>query len=290
MATRLVWMLAAACAVPTVAVLRARGDAALAGPSGWAQALAVGAGLALVAAAAATHDDGTLRRAMLAAGGAAWLAAEWASPGAPGAVLFTAGLVAAGAAVPLVLGATLAGAGAVRAPAVAAVLLAAAGAALRGPVAALAADPRDAGCPDCPRDLLAIASRPDLAESLARLGAWLALAACAAAILALLVGMVRSSPTVRRRLIAVAAPATAFAAATGTELWLSLRGAWPRPESAARISRRPRRLRHWPSARALGRCCCAAPAAPSRSPRPRSRPRAATRWRARSLRSSATGR
>src|SRR5215471_7410124 len=40
---------------------------------------------------------------LLAAAGAAWLAAEWADPAAPGAVLFTVGLVTFLAPLPLVL-------------------------------------------------------------------------------------------------------------------------------------------------------------------------------------------
>jgi signal transduction histidine kinase len=225
----LAWALAGACAVPTVVVLRAGGDVALAGASPWAQALVVGAGLAVVAAAAAAQDDRSVRRRMLAAGGAAWLAAEWANPATPGAALFTAGWIATGLALPLVLGATLAGAGAVRALAAGALVLAAGGAVLQGPARAFAADPRAAGCPDCPADLLAIASRPDLAEQLGRLGAWLALGACGAAFLALALGVLRSSPAARRRLSAIAAPTSAFAAASGAELWLTLRGGLAAP-------------------------------------------------------------
>src|SRR6266540_3652863 len=99
----LVWTLAGACAIPTVVVLGAGGDVALAGPSRWSQALAVGAGLALVAAAAAAQDDWSVGRGMLAAAGSAWLAAEWANPAAPGALVFSAGLIATGLTLPLVL-------------------------------------------------------------------------------------------------------------------------------------------------------------------------------------------
>jgi signal transduction histidine kinase len=225
----LVLTLAGACAIPTVVVLGAGGDVALAGPSRWSQALAVGAGLALVAAAAAAQDDRSVGRGMLAAAGSAWLAAEWANPAAPGALVFSAGLIATGLTLPLVLAATRAGAGAVRGLAAGALVLAAGGAALQGPMAALAADPRDAGCPDCPPNLLAIASDPDLAERLWRLGAWLSLIACAAALPALAMGLLRSSPAARRRLIALAAPTAALAAASGIELWLELHGGLAAP-------------------------------------------------------------
>ncbi len=223
MAHRLAWMLAAAAAAPTVVVMRERGDVALAGPSLWAQALALGAGLVLVVAAAASRDDRAIRRWMLAAGGAAWLAAEWANPGAPGALAFTVGLMATGLALPLVLGAVLSSMAAGRRLGVAALGIAAGGAALQGPLAALAADPRGAGCTDCPPNLLALAARPELAERLGDLGAWLAVGACAIALMALLRGLWLPSPVARRRHGPVAGAVGVFAAATATELWLSLR-------------------------------------------------------------------
>ena len=286
----LAWTLAGACAVPTVVVLRAGGDVALAGASPWAQALVVGAGLAVVAAAAAAQDDRSVRRGMLAAGAAAWLAAEWANPAAPGAALFTAGWIATGLALPLVLGATLAGAGAVRALAAGALVLAAGGAVLQGPARAFAADPRAAGCPDCPADLLAIASQAGARRAawaprcLARSGA------CAAAFCALALGVLRSSPAARRRLSAIAAPTSAFAAASGAELWLTLRGGLAAPGV---------RTAHLLVAVALIALALSTRVRPlllrrarrtSRPPRPRSGTRTATRWPPRSPRSSAMDR
>src|SRR4051795_6059734 len=104
MPRRLACALAAACALPTIAILRAGGDVALAGPSAIAQALTVGAGLALAIAAA--FGGAPVRPTLLAAAAAAWLAAEWANPEAPGALLFTTGLIATGLALPLLLAAT----------------------------------------------------------------------------------------------------------------------------------------------------------------------------------------
>src|SRR4051794_32837087 len=142
--------LAAACAVPTIAILRSGGDVSLPGPSPLAQALTVGAGLSLSLAAAWAFSP--VRPRLVAAAAAAWLAALWANPEAPGALLFTAGLAATGLALPLLLAATL--------PARRQALLAVPGALALGPLAALVADPRDSGCTGCPPDLLALGSDP----------------------------------------------------------------------------------------------------------------------------------
>src|SRR4051794_1237824 len=176
----LVCALAAGFAAPAIVVLRSRGDVSLAGPSVAAEALSVGAGLALVLAAASARDARVVRPRLLAAAGAAWLAAEWASPGAPGALVFTAGLAATGLALPLVLAATLPLAP--RRAAAATLVAAGVGGLLQGVLPAVAADPRAVGCSDCPRDLLAAGADPELADRFARAGAWLSIAACAAAV------------------------------------------------------------------------------------------------------------
>ena len=217
----LVCALAAGCAWPTIVVLQARGDAALAGPSAAAQALSVGAGLALVLAAASVRGLRAVRPRLLAAAGGAWLAAEWASPAAPGALLFTAGLVATGLALPFVLAATLPLVP--RAAAAATLAAAAAGGLLQGVAPAIAADPRTVGCSDCPRDLLAAGADPDRADRLARAGAWLSIAVCAAAIAIVVVAALRAAPAARRLALPVTVPAAAFAAATAAGLWIVLR-------------------------------------------------------------------
>ena len=219
----LVCVLAAGCAWPTLSVLRSRGDFALAGPAPVAHVLAVGAGLLLVLAAADTRTVPAIRPRLLAAAGAAWLAAEWASPAAPGALVFTAGLVATGLTLPLVLAATLPVAGDVRWAMVGTLAISAGGALLQGPLAALAADPRELGCSGCPPNLLAIAANPELADRLGRAGAWLSLAACAGAMAIVALGALRATPAARRLALPVAIPVAAFAAATATGLWLVLR-------------------------------------------------------------------
>ncbi len=205
MALRLAWLLAV---IPTLVVLRERGDAALAGPSIAAQALAVGAGVALIVAAAVAPAGRIPRRGLLAAAGSAWLATEWANPGAPGALIFTAGLVATGLALALVLAASRAGR--------VAVALAVLGALLQGLVATLAGGAGMQGCFDCPHDLLALGSDPAPAT---RIGEWASLAACAAALATLPFALARSPRHERVLLAGVAA----FAVATGAELAIALR-------------------------------------------------------------------
>jgi len=218
----------------TANVLRLRGEVSLAGPSVAAQVLDVVAGAALIMAGAA-HGRGR-GRWLLPAAGAAWLAAEWANPGAPGAVVFTVGLVAFLAPLPLVLASRwrrplgegrlapapsrwrqpLMGAG----PAVllaTAVLLGLAGAVLGGPLAAAAASPRDAACTDCPQDLIAVAHNVALSTRLARLGGLFAIGAALAAVAWLAVTLASTHRQPRRWLSspegAAGAAAAAFAAA-----------------------------------------------------------------------------
>src|SRR4051794_32819504 len=196
--------LAAACALPTIAILRVGGDVALAGESPFAHVLTVGAGLALALAAAFSRAP--VRPRWLAAAAAAWPAAEWANPEAPGALLFSAGLVATGLTLPLVLAATL--------PAIRWAAVAGAGWLALGPLTALAVDPRDSGCTGCPANLLAIGSDPELAERLERIGIWLSIIGAAVAVAVLSVAALRATPAARRVALPVTIPAAAFAGVT----------------------------------------------------------------------------
>jgi signal transduction histidine kinase len=234
---------AAVLAGVTANVLRLRGEVSLAGPSVAGQVLDVAAGAALILAAAA----GGRGRWLLAAAGAAWLAAEWANPAVPGAVLFTVGLVVFLAPLPLVLasrwrqpladGGPLVQAGRWQRPFLGggpgvllatAVLLGAVAAVLTGPLVSAAASPRDAGCTDCPRDLIAVAHDMALGTGLARLGGLIAIGAAlsAAAWLAMTLARIRAQP--RRWLtspegVAVVA-STAFAVAVAAGLGVTLPG------------------------------------------------------------------
>ena len=218
-------VVAAVLAGVTANVLRLRGEVSLAGPLVAAQALDVAAGSALIIAGAA----GGRGRWLLAAAGSAWLAAEWANPAAPGAVLFTMGLVAFLAPLPLVLASRWRHPSVDSGPAVllaTAVLLSAAAAVLTGPLVSAAASPRDAGCTDCPRDLIAVAHDAALGTGLTRLGGLIAIGAALSAIAWLAVTLARSHTQPRRWLpptegvtgIAVTAFAVAVAAGEGVTL------------------------------------------------------------------------
>jgi signal transduction histidine kinase len=226
----------------TVNVLRLRGEVSLAGPSVAAQVLDVAAGprssLPVPRPAAAKW--------LLPAAGTTWLAAEWANPAAPGAVLFTVGLVAFLAPLPLVLAsrwrhplpdggpAVLAsrwqrlllgkGPGVLLATAV---LLGVAAAVLTGPLAAAVASPRDAGCTDCPRDLIAVAHDGALSTALARLGGLIAIGAALSAVAWLAVNLAGNRTQPRRWTspegVADIA-ATAFAVAVAAGLGVTLPG------------------------------------------------------------------
>jgi signal transduction histidine kinase len=215
--------LAAVCVVPTIVVLRARGDVALAGPAPAAGVLSVAAGVLLVVVAALARRAGEIQPRLFAAAGAAWLAAEWVNPGAPGALIFTAGLVATGLALPLVLAAALHGARVGHGNRLAGAAVGAAAAAwlLQGPLVALVVDPRPAGCTDCPHDLLAVGST---ALPLDRIGAWAVLVACCGAVAVSAVGARHAWEAGRPGVVAVVLPGAAFSAATGVGIWIALRG------------------------------------------------------------------
>ena len=258
----------------TANVLRLRGEVSLAGPSVSAQVLDIAAGAALILAAAATGRG----KWLLAAAGVAWLAAEWANPAAPGAVLFTVGLVAFLAPLPLVLASrwrqplpggqaglpgrwrqplassvpagpasrsrqSLAGSqptalvsrwrrrfpgGGPGVLLATAVLLGAVAAVLTGPLVSAAASPSDAGCTDCPRDLIAVAHDTALATGVARLGGLIAVGAALAAAAWLAVSLARTRAQPRTWLVSpegmAAVAATAFAVAVAGGLAVTLPG------------------------------------------------------------------
>ena len=108
-----------------------------------------------------------------------------------------------------------------------AVLLALAAAVIGGPLAAAAASPRDAGCTDCARDLIAVGHDVGLNALLARLGGQFAVAAGLIAVAWLAASMVRAR---RRRALspssdfAADATAAAVAAAVAAAAAVMLRG------------------------------------------------------------------
>jgi signal transduction histidine kinase len=160
-------------AVAVAALGLAAADAALrapafslAGDSLARVALGVAAGWVLVAAGVATRSGG----ALLAAAGAAWLAAGLGTPGARWAPLFTLGLVAVAAAPALIGHALLALAGGeLRRPLDRAVVgLLYTSAVLVGLLPSLVFDA--AGCGSCPANLLHLADGPDVSHASIRIG------------------------------------------------------------------------------------------------------------------------
>ena len=114
------------------------------------------------------------RARCLIAAAAAWLIAEWNNPGAPGAVVFTLGLVLSEASAPLVAHALLVhGHGRLRGRAqLTAVTAAYAGLLVVGGLGAtLVSDPGAQGCATCPPNLLRLADAPVARRRPAALGA-----------------------------------------------------------------------------------------------------------------------
>ena len=213
----------------TVNVLRLRGDVSLAGPSVPAAVLEVAAGIALLVAAGVAYRGE--RRWLLAAAGAAWLSAEWASPAAPGAAALTVGLIVVLAPLPLVLASRMTqlrdGTRVELAFASLALVLAAAAALLAGPAAAAAAAPRDGGCADCAADLVAVRHDVALSSLLAERGEQLSIAAGVMAAAWLAARISRTRPRLAISVqpeIAADGAAVAFAAAVAAGSAASLLG------------------------------------------------------------------
>ena len=210
--------LGAAVVAAGAALALARGEPAYApaGPAAVAEAISLVAGAALVAAALLARDPVRGGNALLLGGGVAWLLAPWAVPNAGSALLFTAGLLAAWLAVPLAVAGALPRIAPSRPARALAGALIVAGA-VAGPLAALVQQPRDAGCVECPRNLVAPADSPAIADALAIAGSWGMLAAAAALAATLAVRLATATGPARRRagplaaavLVALAAVAAA---------------------------------------------------------------------------------
>jgi signal transduction histidine kinase len=192
----------AAVAAVTVLVVRREPDWSLAGADPAAVAVQVLAAFALVAAGIVLRRGPESRSGtLLIAAAAAWLIAEWNNPGAPGAAVFTAGLVLGEACAAVVAHALLVhGHGQLRGRA----QLAVAGAAYAGLLvigglgATLASDPGAHGCAGCPGNLLRLADGPTIAADLQRWGLLLGIVALALASALLAHSLWRAS-TARRR-------------------------------------------------------------------------------------------
>ena len=134
--------------------------------------LAVAAALAAAGVAAWLRRPRSATGPLLLCASVTWSAAQLATPAAPSAVLFTAGL-ALGAATPAAI--ALAFVPDRRAGAA----LAVASAGLLGVLSALVFDPPANDCTSCPRNLLLVRGSEGLFEALQRAGLWLGLGAIA---------------------------------------------------------------------------------------------------------------
>jgi len=200
---------AAAAAVAGLALARDEPAFSPAGPWPVAEAASLAAGALLIVAALLARGPLRGGTGLLVAAGATWLLAPWAVPNAGSAPVFTAGLLVTGLALPFAVAGAVRAAAPPRAAAglAGAVLVAAA---VAGPLAYVFEQPHDAGCAECPRNLLALASSPGTAEALARAGAWAMIASAGALAVALAAQLMTGTGPARRR----AAPMIAALLAT----------------------------------------------------------------------------
>ena len=206
-----------ALGVTALAVVRGAPESSLAGPSAGAALALVAVGWALVACGVTAWARRPTSRfgPLLAAAGGAWFVAELNNPGAGSSLLFTLGLLGYAACPAVVAQAALAYPGG-RVPgrlARAGLALAYAGTLLAlGLLPALTFDPGAQGCVDCPDNLLAITSAPDVVEAAGRAGLVLGLAWAPTLAVLALVEVARSSPAARRLRAPVLLPAAAYLA------------------------------------------------------------------------------
>jgi signal transduction histidine kinase len=205
----------AGAALVTVAVVRQEPGWSLVGESGWRLAIELLAALALAAAGVVVQVRGPDPRSgtLLSVVAAAWLTAEWNSPGALGPLVFTTGLLV-GALAPAVVAHALLAHGRGRltdAPerlAVAGAYLSSA--LLLGLASTALFDPRAQGCSSCPANVALLVDAPSVADWLQRFGLRLGAATLAAAAVLALVRLAGSSVARRRAVAPVVVPAVAF--------------------------------------------------------------------------------
>src|SRR4029077_6093110 len=209
-------VLAAAAAAGMLSLGLAQLDpqAALGGASIPTGLVLLGTGWAVIACGtvAGVRRPGSRFGRLLVAAGFAWFLAEFNNPGAGSAALFTTGLVTYAVCPALVAHAALAYPGGALPGAIARTPIALGYASTilaLGLVPTLLVDPASHGCSQCPHDMLAIASQPDLASVFSVAGLGLGLAWALGVIVIGLVGIAFASSAARL----VAAPVVLSAAA-----------------------------------------------------------------------------
>jgi signal transduction histidine kinase len=206
-----------ALGVTALAVVHGTPASSLAGTSAGATVALAAVGWALIACGVVAWARRPASRfgPLLAAAGGGWFVAELNNPGAGSSLLFTAGLLGYAACPAIVAHAALAYPEG-RVPgrlARGALTVAYAGTLLAlGLVPALTFEPAAQGCIDCPDNLLAVTSAPDVVEAAGRAGLALGLVWAPALALLALAEIARSSPAARRSRAPVLAPAAAYLA------------------------------------------------------------------------------
>jgi signal transduction histidine kinase len=205
-----------AAAAAAVAVVQRAPELSLAGESGVALAVeVVAAALPVIVIAAAWRARFGV---LLAAAAAAWLAAEWNSPGA--GVLFTLGLLLYATWPMLLAAAALRGLDERpfgRAALAVVGFGALTGAGVLGLAATVLFDPVAEGCADCPANHLRLAAAPDVVEALGHAGLGMSLAFAAAFLVLAAVRLAQASPARRRLDAPVLLPAALAIAAFGVD-------------------------------------------------------------------------
>jgi signal transduction histidine kinase len=210
-------------AIVAVVAARAGPDWSLAGASVLALAVEVTAAAALVAAGIVVWLRGpdACSGRLLTSAGLLGLVAEWNNPdGAPGAVVFTAGLMLSAASVaPLAHAVLVHGDGRLRGALawLAAATAYASAVVLLGVAPTLVSDPRTEGCPACPGNLLRLTTDSDLAASLGRIGLGLLAGALTLATAIALVRLAFASAARRRLIAPVVGPTSVVLAAAAVD-------------------------------------------------------------------------
>ena len=219
MPARLIMPPLAVAGVALIAFITARQEPgwSLAGDAGWPLAIELSAALALAVAGMVVRERGPNARSgvLLIAAAAAWLAAEWNSPAAPGAIVFTIALLCGALAPSLVAhGAIVHGRGRLATPPerVAVVASYVSGGLMLGLAGAVVTDVRAQGCGSCPANLVSVIDAPALGSRLQEWGLWLGAPALAATAALALVHLSRSGTPTRRAIAPVILPAVALLA------------------------------------------------------------------------------
>ena len=207
-----------ALAAATLVIVRREPDLALTGASGTALAAELAAGAIAVGAAIAIWRTGSAFPVLLAATAAAWLVAEWNTPGA--GVAFTAGLVLYAAWPPLLAAAALRGLDERRLGRPSAVMLGVAAVTavgLLGLASALVFDPAAQSCAQCPANWLNVTDAPGTGRAIGHIGLALSIAWITAFAVLATVVLARSSPARRRLAAPVLVPAAAAVVLFGVD-------------------------------------------------------------------------